>query len=135
MHAFVPLASELTAARSQMAFTLGVHIILASIGVACPAIMLIANWRGLRNRLPETRGIYIRVLASTVDTYFARAILDVMESVTNRQDWNAMMDKAGPLNTIRVVLDDLSARPQYARRIVALERQWGVHLRERPPVR
>jgi hypothetical protein len=93
------------------------------------------NWRGLRNRLPETRGIYIRVLASTVDTYFARAILDVMESVTNRQDWNAMMDKAGPLNTIRVVLDDLSARPQYARRIVALERQWGVHLRERPPVR
>ena len=48
MHAFVPLASELTAARSQMAFTLGFHIILASIGVACPAIMLIANWRGLR---------------------------------------------------------------------------------------
>jgi cytochrome d ubiquinol oxidase subunit I len=35
-------------ARSQMAFTLGFHIILASIGVAFPAIMLIANWRGLR---------------------------------------------------------------------------------------
>jgi cytochrome bd ubiquinol oxidase subunit I len=48
MHALVPLASELTAARSQMAFTLGFHIILASIGVAFPAIMLIANWRGLR---------------------------------------------------------------------------------------
>ncbi|MET0771303.1 MAG: cytochrome ubiquinol oxidase subunit I, partial [Solirubrobacteraceae bacterium] len=48
MHAFVPLASELTAARSQMAFTLGFHIILASVGVAFPAIMLIANWRGLR---------------------------------------------------------------------------------------
>src|SRR4029078_8198097 len=47
MHAFVPLASELTVARSQMAFTLGFHIILASVGVAFPAIMLIANWRGL----------------------------------------------------------------------------------------
>jgi cytochrome bd ubiquinol oxidase subunit I len=35
-------------ARSQMAFTLGFHIILASIGVAFPAIMLIANYRGLR---------------------------------------------------------------------------------------
>jgi cytochrome bd ubiquinol oxidase subunit I len=41
-------ASQLTAARSQMAFTLGFHIILASLGVAFPAIMLIANYRGLR---------------------------------------------------------------------------------------
>ena len=31
-----------------MAFTLGFHIILASFGVAFPAIMLIANYRGLR---------------------------------------------------------------------------------------
>jgi cytochrome d ubiquinol oxidase subunit I len=41
-------ASNLEAARSQMAFTLGFHIILASIGVALPALMLIANYRGLR---------------------------------------------------------------------------------------
>jgi cytochrome bd ubiquinol oxidase subunit I len=44
----IPLASTLEAARSQMAFTLGFHIILASLGVALPAIMLIANYRGLR---------------------------------------------------------------------------------------
>src|SRR3982751_3304797 len=31
-----------------MAFTLGFHIILASLGVAFPAMMLIANYRGLR---------------------------------------------------------------------------------------
>ncbi|MEP6952726.1 MAG: cytochrome ubiquinol oxidase subunit I [Solirubrobacteraceae bacterium] len=42
------LASNLEAARSQMAFTLGFHIILASVGVAFPALMLIANYRGLR---------------------------------------------------------------------------------------
>src|SRR5215211_1026167 len=41
-------ASNLEWARSQMAFTLGFHIILASLGVAFPAIMLIANYRGLR---------------------------------------------------------------------------------------
>src|SRR4051794_5849336 len=35
--------------RSQMAFTLGFHIILASVGVAFPALMLIANYRGLRH--------------------------------------------------------------------------------------
>ena len=32
-----------------MAFTLGFHIVLASLGVAFPAIMLIANYRGLRH--------------------------------------------------------------------------------------
>src|SRR4051794_36378633 len=32
-----------------MAFTLGFHIILASLGVAFPAVMLIANYRGLRH--------------------------------------------------------------------------------------
>src|SRR3954471_9280828 len=31
-----------------MAFTLGFHIILASLGVALPLLMLIANYRGLR---------------------------------------------------------------------------------------
>ena len=42
-------ASELGWARSQMAFTLGFHIVLASLGVAFPAIVLIANHRGLRH--------------------------------------------------------------------------------------
>lgn len=44
----ITLASQLEAARSQMAFTLGFHIILASLGVAFPAMMLIANYRGLK---------------------------------------------------------------------------------------
>jgi cytochrome d ubiquinol oxidase subunit I len=47
------VASTLGAARSQMAFTLGFHIILASVGVAFPAIMLIANYRGLRRDDPD----------------------------------------------------------------------------------
>jgi cytochrome bd ubiquinol oxidase subunit I len=46
--AFTFATTNLEWARSQMAFTLGFHIVLASIGVALPAIMLIANYRGLR---------------------------------------------------------------------------------------
>ena len=46
-------SSQLAPARSQMAFTLGFHIILASIGVAFPALMLIANYRGLRKNDPD----------------------------------------------------------------------------------
>src|SRR5882672_5376435 len=52
-HAFTLAASDLDAARSQMAFTLGFHIILASLGVAFPAMMLIANYRGLRHDDPD----------------------------------------------------------------------------------
>ena len=40
--------AELLAARSQMAFTLGFHIILACLGVGLPTIVLIANAIGLR---------------------------------------------------------------------------------------
>src|SRR4051812_29650173 len=36
-----------------MALTLGFHIILASLGVAFPAMMLIANYRGLRKNDPD----------------------------------------------------------------------------------
>src|SRR5919109_3134927 len=41
--------SNLLAARYQMAFTLGFHIVLACFGVAFPAIMLIAEYRGRRH--------------------------------------------------------------------------------------
>jgi cytochrome bd ubiquinol oxidase subunit I len=53
LDSLVLAASNLDAARSQMAFTLGFHIVLASLGVAFPAIMLIANYRGLRRNDPD----------------------------------------------------------------------------------
>src|SRR3954447_16496640 len=40
--------SNLLAARNQMGFTLGFHIVLACFGVAFPAMMLIAEWIGHR---------------------------------------------------------------------------------------
>src|SRR5690242_16509804 len=47
----LPLAaseSNLLAAREQMAFTLGFHIVLSCIGVALPATILLANYVGLK---------------------------------------------------------------------------------------
>ena len=43
-------ASNLVAARTQMAFTLGFHILLVPLGVAFPALTVVANWRGVRKR-------------------------------------------------------------------------------------
>src|SRR6201996_2212163 len=42
-------ASNLLAAREQMAFTLGFHIVLSCLGVALPATILVANYIGLKN--------------------------------------------------------------------------------------
>lgn len=40
--------SDLFAARLQMAFTLGAHIVLACLGVGMPVLLLFAEWRYLR---------------------------------------------------------------------------------------
>ena len=46
-------SSNLLAARSQMGFTLGFHIVLACFGVAFPLMMLIAERHGHRKKDPE----------------------------------------------------------------------------------
>jgi cytochrome d ubiquinol oxidase subunit I len=50
LHSILTIAtsSQLLPAREQMAFTLGFHIVLACLGVAFPAMMLIANYIGLK---------------------------------------------------------------------------------------
>src|SRR4051795_9745565 len=50
---FADASSNLLAARSQMGFTLGFHIVLACLGVAFPAVMLIAEWHGHRRKDPD----------------------------------------------------------------------------------
>jgi cytochrome d ubiquinol oxidase subunit I len=47
--AFLAEPAQLLPAREQMAFTLMFHIILVPLGVALPALMLIANFKGLRH--------------------------------------------------------------------------------------
>jgi cytochrome bd ubiquinol oxidase subunit I len=68
------LASTLTAARSQMAFTLGFHIILASLGVALPAMMLIANYRGLRHNDPDALRLAQRWSKAVAVTFAVGAV-------------------------------------------------------------
>ncbi len=62
-------SSNLLAAREQMGFTLGFHIILACLGVGFPALMLIANYIGLRRKDPvalELAQHWSKVAAVTV---------------------------------------------------------------------
>jgi cytochrome d ubiquinol oxidase subunit I len=68
------LASTLEAARSQMAFTLGFHIILASLGVALPFLMLVANYRGLRRDDPDALKLAQRWSKAVAVTFAVGAV-------------------------------------------------------------
>jgi cytochrome bd-type quinol oxidase subunit 2 len=50
------------AARSQMGFSLGWHIVLACFGVGLPSLVVFAEWRGLRTEDPVYRLLARRLL-------------------------------------------------------------------------
>src|SRR6478672_11405752 len=57
-----------------MAFTLGFHIILASLGVALPALMLIANYKGLRRDDPDALKLAQRWSKAVAVTFAVGAV-------------------------------------------------------------
>jgi cytochrome d ubiquinol oxidase subunit I len=89
------LASTLTAARSQMAFTLGFHIILASLGVALPAMMLIANYRGLRRDDPDALKLAQRWSKATAVTFAVGAVTGTVLSFEFGLLWPAFTGRFG----------------------------------------
>jgi cytochrome d ubiquinol oxidase subunit I len=58
-------AADFMAARTQMALTLGFHIVLASIGIGLPALTLLAEWRGHRTGDPVYRDLARRWAKAT----------------------------------------------------------------------
>src|SRR3954462_13480200 len=90
------LASNLQAARSQMAFTLGFHIILASLGVALPALMLIANYRGLRRNDADALKLAQRWSKAVAVTFAVGAVTGTVLSFEFGLLWPAFTGRFGP---------------------------------------
>jgi cytochrome d ubiquinol oxidase subunit I len=92
----LPLAaSELGAARSQMAFTLGFHIILASLGVAFPAMMLIANYRGIRHNDDDALLLARRWSQAVAVTFAVGAVTGTVLSFEFGLLWPAFTGRFG----------------------------------------
>jgi cytochrome d ubiquinol oxidase subunit I len=91
----VMLASNLEAARSQMAFTLGFHIILASLGVALPALMLIANYRGLRHDDADALKLAQRWSKAVAVTFAVGAVTGTVLSFEFGLLWPAFTGRFG----------------------------------------
>ena len=91
----LPLAAELAQARTQMALTLGFHIILASIGVAFPAMILIANYRGLRRNDPVALALAERWSKVAAVTFAVGAVTGTVLTFEFGLLWPEFMDRFG----------------------------------------
>jgi cytochrome d ubiquinol oxidase subunit I len=103
----IPLAADLSAARSQMAFTLGFHIILASIGVGFPAIILIANYLGLRRNDPVALGLAQRWSKVAAVTFVVGAITGTVLSFEMGLLWPEFMRRFGDVFGLPFALEGI----------------------------
>ncbi len=78
-----------------MAFTLGFHIILASLGVAFPAMMLIANYRGLRRNDPDALRLAERWSKVAAVTFAVGAVTGTVLSFEFGLLWPEFMARFG----------------------------------------
>src|SRR5207249_10183779 len=91
----IPLAAELAQARTQMALTLGFHIVLASLGVAFPAMMLIANYRGLRKNDADALRLAERWSKVAAVTFAVGAVTGTVLSFEMGLLWPGLFSRFG----------------------------------------
>jgi cytochrome d ubiquinol oxidase subunit I len=88
-------ASNLLAAREQMAFTLGFHIVLASLGVALPATILLANYLGLKRGDEDAIELARRWSKAMAVTFAVGAVTGTVLSFEFGLLWPGLMDRFG----------------------------------------
>jgi cytochrome bd ubiquinol oxidase subunit I len=94
----LPLAasqSNLLAARELMAFTLGFHIVLSCIGVAFPAIMLTANYFGLKRDDEDALRLARRWSKAMAVTFAVGAVTGTVLSFEFGLLWPRFMERFG----------------------------------------
>ena len=100
-------SSNLLAARNQMAFTLGFHIILACMGVAFPAIMLIAEYRGRKHGDAEALKLAERWSRGVAVLFAVGAVTGTVLSFEMGLLWPEFMDRFGDAFGIAFAIEGL----------------------------
>jgi cytochrome bd ubiquinol oxidase subunit I len=88
-------ASNLLAAREQMAFTLGFHIVLSCLGVALPATILVANYIGLKKGDEAAMELAKRWSKAMAVTFAVGAVTGTVLSFEFGLLWPHFMDRFG----------------------------------------
>ena len=90
--------TDLFAARSQMAISLGFHIIFAAIGIAMPFLMAVSHWRWLKTK----EAVYLdltKAWSKGVAIFFATgAVSGTVLSFELGLLWPKFMEYAGPIS-------------------------------------
>jgi cytochrome bd ubiquinol oxidase subunit I len=102
-----PLAADLSAARSQMAFTLGFHIVLACIGVGFPAMILVANYLGLKRGDAVALGLAQRWSKVAAVTFVVGAITGTVLSFEMGLLWPEFMRRFGDVFGLPFALEGI----------------------------
>jgi cytochrome d ubiquinol oxidase subunit I len=89
--------SDLLAARSQMAMSLGFHIVFAEIGIAMPLLMVLAEWRWRRTGDPACLELARRWAKGTAVLFAVGAVSGTVLSFELGLLWPGFMRFAGPL--------------------------------------
>ena len=88
-------ASNLLAAREQMAFTLGFHIVLSCLGVALPATILVANYIGLKRGDADAMELAKRWSKAMAVTFAVGAVTGTVLTFEFGLLWPHFMDRFG----------------------------------------
>src|SRR5258708_39181290 len=90
--------TDLFAARSQVAISLGLHIFFASIGIALPFLMAISHWRWLKTKEPAYLDL-TKAWSKGVAIFFATgAVSGTVLSFELGLLWPKFMEYAGPIS-------------------------------------
>src|SRR5262245_7529607 len=88
------MGSNLLAARELMAFTLGFHIVLACLGVALPAMILTANYLGLKRDDEDAMRLARRWSKAMAVTFAVGAVTGTVLSFEFGLLWPRFMDRS-----------------------------------------
>jgi cytochrome d ubiquinol oxidase subunit I len=106
----LPLAaseSNLLAARQLMAFTLGFHIVLACLGVALPAIILIANYLGLKRDDDDALHLARRWSKAMAVTFAVGAVTGTVLSFEFGLLWPRFMERFGDVFGVAFAIEGI----------------------------
>jgi len=89
--------TDLIAARSQLAMSLGFHIVFATLGIAMPFLIAAAEWRWLRTRDERYLALAKRWAKGTAILFAVGAVSGTALSFELGLLWPVFMERAGPM--------------------------------------
>jgi cytochrome bd ubiquinol oxidase subunit I len=89
--------SDLFAARTQMALSLGFHIVFAEIGIAMPLLMVLAEWRWRRTKDAAYLDLAKRWAKGSAILFAVGAVSGTVLSFELGLLWPRFMELAGPI--------------------------------------